>query len=115
MKGLHGDLKLDVNKKRKLAPLQAYCSYAWDSLQPIILTHWEQQKKSDTFNNEEDPTEDDEDTLDEAQIPLSFKLKIAKELYVQLPLEEKRKINAWCEEDKKKMYCRVTEINDDEE
>lgn len=116
LKGPRGDLKLDVNEKRKLAPLQAYCSYAWHStLRPIVLTRWEQQKGTLTFNDDEDPPEDAEGSPEEACIPLSFKLKIARELYDQLTKEQKKMINDQREEDKKKMGRRVTDIDDDEE
>ena len=58
-KGGRGELKLDIGEKRKLAAVQAYCTYAWDSLRPIVLTRWDQQKKSDTFDDDEDPPEPD--------------------------------------------------------
>lgn len=110
-----GDLKLDVSEKRKLAPLQAYCSYAWDTLRPIVLTRWEQQKKSITFNDDEDPSDNDDVPPEEACIPLTFKLKIAKELYDQLTPDEKKDIDTRREEDKKKLHCRVAEIKNDRE
>lgn len=109
-------MKLDVNEKRKLAPLQAYCSYAWEStLRPLVTTRWEQQKKSTVPDDGDDPADDDDDSPGEPTIPLSFKLKIAKELFDKLSLEEKGKIDDRREADKKKMYRRVTEIDDDEE
>ena len=75
-----GDLKLDLNTRRKLAPTQAYCSYAWDSgLREIVLACWEQQKASATFDDNEDPPEDADGLSTEACIPLAFKLKIVKE------------------------------------
>ena len=103
-------MKLDIGEKRKLAAVQAYCTYAWDSLRPIVLTRWDQQKKSDTFNDDEDPPED-ADTAEEC-IPLSFKLKIAKEVYESLPMDEK-KIDKQREQDREKMYRRVCDIDDD--
>ena len=107
------DLKLDVNEKRKLAPLQAYCSYAWSTLQPIVLTHWEQQKKSTTFDDNDDPDVDVDGASTEACIPLSFKLKIAKELFDGLTTEQKVEIDVRREEDRKKLYLGVPEIKDE--
>jgi len=105
-------LKLDLGEKRKLAAVQAYCTYAWDTLRPIVLTRWDQQKKSDTFDDDEDPPED-ADTVEE-RIPLSFKLKIAKEVYESLPMNEKKKIDKQREQDRERMYCRVCNIDDDD-
>lgn len=108
------DLKLDSNKKQKLAPVQAYCTYAWDTtLRPIVLTRWDQQKQSDTFDDEDDPPEDAEGG--EAHIPLAFKLKIAKELYDGLPQAQKKEIDRRREEDRRKLYRRIPEIDDEEE
>lgn len=109
-----GDLKLDVNVKRKLAAVQAYCSYSWAALRPIVLTRWEQQKKSATFSDEDDPPVGGGDSP-EAFIPLSFKLKIARELYEGLTGEEKKEIDRRREEDKVKMTRKVYEIDDDGE
>ena len=109
------ELKLNVNEKRKLAPVQAYCTYAWDStLRPIVLAHWESQKKSATFADDEDPPEAD-GPPEETCIPLAFKLKIAKELYDQLDAKEKKAIDERREEDKNKIYRKITEIDDEEE
>lgn len=111
-----GDLKLDLNSRRKLAPVQAYCSYAWDSgLRQIVLTRWEQQKATITFDDEDDPPEDAEDSSVEACIPLSFKLKIAKELYDALPAEQKKDIDTRREDDRKKLYRNPPNIEDDKE
>ena len=113
-KATRGDLKLDIGEKRKLVPVQAYCSYAWDSsLRAIVLTRWEQQKKSATFHDDEDPPEDVDDA--EEYIPLAFKLKIAKEVYDGLSSDEKKDIDRRHEEDRKKMYRRVFDIDDNEE
>ena len=110
-----GDLKLDVNNKRKLAPVQAYCSYAWDTtLKKIVLERWEQEKASTSFDDEDDPLEDDHDAGSvEASIPLSFKLKIAKEVYQELSAGEKALINARREEDHKKLYRPPPQIEND--
>ena len=116
MKGSRGDLKLDVNEKRKLAAVQAYCSYAWSStLQPIVLTRWQQQKTSATFADEDDPPEDAEGAPEEACIPLSFKLKIAKELYESLSSDEKQDIDRRREDDRRKMYRRIPDISEADE
>lgn len=114
-KGSRGDLKLDVKGKRKLAALQAYCSYAWDStLRPIVLTRWEAQKKSATFDDDDDPPEVGEGPP-EGYIPLAFKLKIAKELYDGLPIEAKKEIDRRREEDREKLYRKIPDIVDDGE
>ena len=112
MKGSHRDLKLNVNEKRKLTAVQAYCSYSWSStLQPIVLTHWEQQKASTTFNDEDNPPEDAEGTPEEVCIPLAFKLKITRELYESLSSHEKKEIDRCREEDRKNLYQSIPEIN----
>ena len=109
------ELKLDVNEKRKLAPVQAFCTYAWNlTLRPIVLARWEQQKNSTTFADDEDPPEGDTPP-EERCIPLAFKLKIAKELYEKLSKEQKHAIDIQREEERKKLYRRVTEIDDDNE
>ena len=110
-----GDLKLDVSEKRKLAPVQAYCSYAWETLRPIVLTRWEQEKKSDTFSDADDPPEIGDSPTAEAYIPLAFKIKIARELYEQLSPKEKRDIETRRDEDRKKLYRRIPQIDDDKE
>ena len=109
-------MKLNVNEKRKLAAVQAYCSYAWSStLRPIVFTHWQQQKMSATFANNNDPPEDTEGAPEEACIPLSFKLKIAKELYESLSSDEKQDIDHHQEDDRRKMYRRIPDISEADE
>ena len=110
-----GDLKLDVNEKRKLAPLQAYCSYAWGALRPVVLTRWQQQKVSATFDDDDDPSEDLDGTSAEACIPLSFKLKIAKEIFDELSPAQKAEIDARRDEDRKKLYLSIPELEDEED
>lgn len=112
--GSRGELKLDASPKRKLAPLQAYCSYAWATLRPIVLTRWEQQKATTTFADDEDPPVG-EDCSPESCIPLTFKLKIAKELYDGLTTEEKKEIDVRRGEDRAKLYRRIPEIDVEEE
>lgn len=111
-----GDLKLDVKDKKKLAPVQAYCSYAWAStLRPIVLARWEQQKATLTVADEDDPLADSGDPPEEACIPLSFKLEIAREIYDQLSQQEKDDIDVRREEDRQKIHRKITDIADDEE
>lgn len=109
-----GDLKLDVTERRKLAALQAYCSYAWEStLRQIVLLRWEQEKHTMIIDDDDDPVEDPDGTpCVEACIPLTFKLKIAKELYDNLTPEEKKEIDIRREEDRKKLYRKIPEIGD---
>ena len=113
-RGTRGDLKLDRQGGRKLAPVQAYCSYEWEtSLRAIVFEQWEKQKYSESFEDDEDPPEDA--TSLEDCIPLSFKLKIAKELYDRLPSEMKKEIDRRREEDKQKLSRRIPEIKDEKE
>ena len=116
MKAGRGELKLDVNEKRRLAPVQAYCAYAWEStLRNIVLARWEQQKSSAVFDDDEDPPEESDDTSGGSHIPLAFKLKIAREMYDQLPLEEKTAIDNRREEERNKLYRTVAQIGDEGE
>ena len=110
-----GDLKLDVNEKRKLAPVQAYCSYAWETLRPIVLTRWEQEKKSNTFEDSDDPPALGDSPTAEAYIPLAFKIKIARELYDQLSVKEKKDIEIRRDEERKKLYRKIPQIPDEGE
>jgi hypothetical protein len=112
-----GDLKLDGNEKRKLASVQAYCSYAWEStLRAIVLKRWEEQKTSATFEDDEDPPEDpDAPPSPESCIPLAFKLKVAKELFEKLSAEEKKVIDARREEAQKRLTRKIRDIKDEEE
>ena len=113
---VRGSLKLDANEKRKLAPVQAYCSYTWVStLRPIVLARWQQQKATITFVDEDDPTPDPSVPPEEACIPLSFKLDIAKEMYNGLTQQQKDEIDVRREEDQQKRRRKITEITNDEE
>jgi hypothetical protein len=113
---IRGDLKLDNNGRRKLAAVQAYCSYAWTStLRPIVLSRWEQQKASTTFADDDDPVPEPGASPDEAYIPLSFKLKIAKEMFDQLSQQQKKEIDDRREEDRDKLYRKIPDIPDEEE
>ena len=52
--------------------LQAYCSYAWPTIQHAVLARWEAEKKSETFDDGDDPLPDDDDApLAGRHIPLS--------------------------------------------
>ena len=114
-KGTRGNLKLDINGKRKLAAVQAYCSYAWEStLRLMVLTRWESQKKSTTFEDDEDPPELGGGSP-EGCIPLAFKLKVAREVYDGLPIEAKKEIDRRREEDREKLYRTIPNIEDDGE
>ena len=116
MKGGRGDLKLDHGERRMLAPVQAYCSYYWSTIQPIVATRWQAEKASETFDDDDDPPDDDADTQQTGGwIPLSFKLKIARELYEELPKEVKRDIDLRREGDKEKWHRKIPDIEDDKE
>ena len=115
MKQGRADLKLDLNDKRKLAPLQAYCSYYWSTLQPLVQTRWEQQKSSTTFEDNEDPSEDVDVSSEDACIPLSFKLLVAKEYFDNLTKAQKTEINRRRDEDREKLYRTIPEIDNTEE
>lgn len=109
--GGRGNLKLDAGEKRKLAPVQAYCSYAWEtSLRDIVLKRWEKEKGVDTFPDDEDPPEEADGT--EACIPLAFKLKVARKEYEALSKEQKQEVDRRREEDKKKHGIKLSDITD---
>lgn len=98
-----------------LAPVQAYCTYAWEStLRSIVLARWEQQKATTMINDDDDPPED-RDSSEESHIPLRFKLDVAKEMYNQLPAEEKKAIDVRREQDRRKLYRTIPEIGEEEE
>ena len=110
-----GDLKLDVGEGRKLAPLQAYCSYYWSTLRPIVLERWEAEKMTTTIDDDEDPPETMSSPSPEAFVPLAFKLKVAKEKYDELSDSQRDEINVRREADKHKIHRKVTEITDEQE
>ena len=98
-------MKLNQNEKRKLAPAQAYCTYAWESsLRDIVLARWEERRPS---SDEDDPTT--------SLIPIDFKLKIAKEVYESLGSEEKKAVDARREKDRKELYKLIPDIEDVED
>jgi hypothetical protein len=109
-------LKLDTNGRRKLAAVQAYCSYAWSStLRPIVLSRWEQQKASATFADDDDPVPEPGASPEEAYIPLAFKLKIAKEMLDQLGQQQRKEVDDRRAEDRDKLYRKIPDIPDDKE
>ena len=98
-----------------LAPLQAYCSYAWDSgLREKVIEKWEEQKKTYMSMDEDDPTIHSANGPG-SHIPIAFKLKVAKEVYNKLSKEQKKAINDRREEERKKLYKSIPEIKDIEE
>jgi len=108
-------LKLDLPEGRKLAPLQAYCSYEWDAIQPEVIARWELQKKSATFDDEDDPPATIGPTSPEAFIPLSFKLKVVKEFFDKLTPEERKALDRRREEDRHKVHRKIPEITVEKE
>lgn len=107
-------MRLDAAEKRMLAPVQAYCSYAWGTtLRKIVLERWEAEKAVNTFFDDEDPSEGTDSA--EGCIPLAFKLKVAKKEYEALSKEEKKEIDRRREGDKKKRNLKIPEIEDENE
>ena len=111
------DLRLNQSEKRKLAPVQAYCAYAWDSgLRDIVIARWEEQKGSVMLADGDDPTADSIETPGSAShIPIDFKLKIAKKIYESLDPDEKKRIDDRREEDRQRMYRAIPKIENIEE
>ena len=96
-------LRLQKAEKRKLAPAQAYCTYAWDSgLKEIVTARWKQEKQPPP--NAEASTSN--------SIPIDFKIKIAKEIYGALPADEKQKVLDRIEADHKKVHQPIRAISD---
>ena len=106
------DLRLNQNEKRKLAPAQAYCTYAWNSgLKETVIELWENQKRSDMFTDEDDPSPESIGAPDSGDhIPINFKLKVAKDAYNKLSPEEKKQVDERREEDRKKLYRSIQDI-----
>jgi len=50
-----------------------------------------------------------------SHIPISFKIKIAKEVYNKLDAKQKKEVNTRRENDWKKLYKSIPEIKDTEE
>ena len=106
-------LRLHKADKRKLAPAQAYCTYAWDSgLKEVIAARWKQEKQPPPNTEEDDSATESADAPTPNSIPIHFKIKIAKEVYDALPANEKKKILNRIKEDHKKMYQPVRAISD---
>jgi len=110
-------LRLGAADKRKLAPVQAYCAYAWDlGLRDTVISEWNKEKRTYMLFDDEDPAPGSSDTLDPgSHIPLAFKLKVAKEAYGKLSEEEKKEVDCRREQERDKLYRLVTEITDVEE
>ena len=116
-KSTRADLRLGQGDKRKLAPVQAYCTYAWDSgLRETVIARWEEQKLSYMSPDEDDPTTDSTDTPGSApHIPINFKLKVAREVYNSLTTEQKKELDDRREEERNKVYRTIQDITDVEE
>ena len=114
---MKSDLRLNQAEKRKLAPLQAYCSYAWDKgLREIVIEEWEKSKSSHMSTDDDDPATDSIATPSSgSHIPINFKLKIAKIQYNKLDTAQKKLVDAQRDAEQKKMYRLVPEIKDAEE
>ena len=108
------DLRLSQNEKRKLAPAQAYCAYAWDSgLREIVIARWAEQKQSHMSSDEDNPVPGSVEPG--ASIPINFKLKIAREVYNLLSTKEKKLVDDRRQEDWSKLYRSIVDISDVEE
>ena len=104
VKAAKSDLKLSQTEKQKLAPAQAYCSYAWDSgLRDTVIARWEDHKHTYMTTDDEDPDPTGTPTPG-SHIPINFKPKIAKEVYDLLTPEEKDLVEQRREEERKKLY-----------
>lgn len=110
-----GYLKLDVPEGRKLAPLQAYCSYEWDTLQSEVIARWEKEKATNTFEDDDDPPVVVGRPTPEAFIPLSFKLKVVKESYEKLSTARKGEIDRRRDNDRGKVHRKIPDITDERE
>ena len=106
-------LRLQKVEKRKLAPAQAYCTYAWDSgLKEIVTACWKEERSPPPDAEEDGLTTESAEASTSNSIPIDFKIKIAKEIYEALPADEKKKVLNRIEEDRKKMYQPVHAISD---
>ena len=108
------DLRLDQLQKRMLATAQAYCTYAWDSgLREIVIARWEKEKRLHMSADEDDPTPGS--TSPGSHIPIKFKMKVTKEVFNGLDAEQKKQVHIRRENDRKKLYRTIPEIEDAEE
>jgi hypothetical protein len=104
------DLRLNQTDKRKLAPAQAYCNYAGKSgLKEIVEARWNQHIKSNPAALDGGSAED---FASGDKIPLTFMLKIAKEVYDALSPEERKIVDDRREEDRQKLYRSIQDIDD---
>ncbi|KAF9642118.1 hypothetical protein BDM02DRAFT_3193876 [Thelephora ganbajun] len=113
-KAAKSDLQLNQNEKQKLAPAQAYCTYTWDKgLRDVVIARWEGQKQSYMSVDEGDPTADSIETPGSgSHIPIDFKLKVAKDIYNSLSVEEKKLVDDHREDERRKLYRSIPEITD---
>ena len=106
-------LRLHKAEKRKLAPAQAYCTYAWDSgLKEIVTTRWEQENQLPSDAEEGGLTTESAEASTSNTIPIDFKVKIAKEIYEALPPDKKRNVLNRIEDDHRKTYQPIRHISD---
>ncbi|KAF9790754.1 hypothetical protein BJ322DRAFT_1104403 [Thelephora terrestris] len=111
-KASKSDLQLDQNEKWKLAPAQAYCTYAWNSgLGKMVSAHWERERQSRPSAAGGGSAV----AAANSSIPIDFKLKIAKEVYDALPANEKKKIDDLRDEEWKKLYQPIRDIENMED
>lgn len=109
-KSSKSDLGLDQNEKRKLAPAQAYCTYAWDSgLKEIVIARWNEEQSNATANGAASAR------TSNSNIPIDFRLKIAKEVYEALPPAERKQIDDRREREWRRIYQPICDIQDDAE
>ena len=108
-------MRLNRGEKQKVAAVQAYCAYAWESgLREIVIERWSQQNKSQMSADESDPAVDAE-VASTSHIPLDFKLRVAKDVYNSLTPEQKKQVDDRREEDRKKLYRPIADIGDEGE
>ncbi|KAF9777754.1 hypothetical protein BJ322DRAFT_1114803 [Thelephora terrestris] len=111
-KASKSDLRLDQTEKRKLAPAQAYCTYAWNSgLSKIVSARWERERQSRPSAAGSGSAV----AAANSSIPIDFKLKIAKEVYDALPADEKKKIDDCRDKEWKKLYRPIRDIENVED
>lgn len=107
--------------KRKLAIGQAYCTYAWDQgLRKVVIARWEQQKRTYKSPDTDDPPAQSvrlktSGAAAGSQIPIDFKVKIAKEIFSTLSPKEKKVVEERRQEQWKRLYNTIPEIEDSRE
>ena len=104
-RGSFVDLKLTAGPPKKKAPLQAYVKYYWESkVKQAVLDRWAPTPETDLFGE----TENGEDQVAweammpmEKNIPLWFRMKVARELYDRESEEVKADVDRRREEEKR--------------